>query len=114
MTQAIAHLFLLGNFPRSGPLPTLFPWATFCFVEGPLLCQGQVLLASVVAAALSILRACAVPVQQVKQQNGFSSTSTVTVFPWEWGEKSANIRVYKTMLKKPRSSARASHHLLVA
>lgn len=108
--------FFVGFIPRSGALPALFPWATFCCVQGPLLCQDQVLPTSVGAAALGILCACAVPAQQVKQQNGVSSTSTVTSFQWEWGEKSANIRVCKTVLKKKevRISARASHHLLVA
>ena len=69
-------------FPDQEPFLPFSPEPPFVVSKAPLLCQDQVLLAGVGAAAPGILCACAVPAQQVEQQNGDSSTRAFISFPW--------------------------------
>lgn len=55
LDPTIAHLFLSVYFFRSGALPAPFPQAIFCCVQGPSLCQDQVLPAGGGAAAPGLL-----------------------------------------------------------
>lgn len=89
--------FLLMYFCRSGVLPVPFPLATFCCVQGLLLCQDQVLPAGVGAAGPGML--CACPASRTAEWCLIHTY--IHLFSMAGGGgKSDNIRICKTVLKK--------------